>query len=168
MKQDEESQVEEVISKSQRKREMHALQALGKTLTEINASLLAKCELNSDLLEAINQYKQLPNRHEARRRQLKFIGKLMRNADAEIIEKVLTEDKQGVELQKRKFHQLEQTRDELLSGNNQALQQLIADFPDLDIQFVRQLIRQASREQLTNKPPAANRKLFKYLRSLDE
>ena len=157
---------EEFVSKSQRKREMLALQDLGKELTEINDKLLALCQLPSELLNAILEYKRLPNKHEARRRQMQFIGKLMRKTDTELIEKVLKLDHHNANLNKRLFKQLEILRDKLLSGSEATLQTLILDHPDLDIQYLRQLIRQTQKEHNQKKPPSSSKKLFQYLREL--
>lgn len=159
---------EEHISKSQRKREMLALQDLGKKLTEINAPLLAKCQLPSELLSAIEEYKRLPNKHEARRRQLQFIGKVMRSVDTSLIEKVLDQDQYNANLNKRLFSQIEELREKLLAGSEDTLQALILDHPTIDIQYLRQLIRQALKEQDHKKPPSSGKKLFQYLRELKQ
>ena len=159
---------DEPVSKSQRKREMLALQELGKRLTELNTSLLLKCELPDDLLRAIEEFQRLPNKHEARRRQLQFIGKLMRNTDTSLIEKVLNQDQHNANLNKRFFKQLEEFRERLLAGSEDALQQLILDHPSIDIQYLRQLIRQTQKEQDQKKPPSSAKKLFQYLRELKQ
>lgn len=159
---------EEFISKSQRKREMLALQDLGKELTEINDKLLSLCQLPDELLNAIQEYKRLPNKHEARRRQMQFIGKLMRKIDTELIEKVLRQDQQQANLDKRLFKQLEILRANLLSGSEETLQELILDHPDIDIQHLRQLIRQTQKEQDKNISSNAGKKLFHYLRELKQ
>ncbi len=159
---------EEFVSKSQRKREMLSLQDLGKKLTEINDQLLAKCQLSSELLSAIQEFKRLPNKHEARRRQLQFIGKLMRTIDTSLIEKVLDQSQHNANLNKRFFLQLEKLRDQLLAGSEEVLQELILDHSDLDIQYLRQLIRQTQKEQDKNKPPNSGKKLFQYLRELKQ
>jgi ribosome-associated protein len=159
---------EEFVSKSQRKREMLALQDLGKKLTEVNAPLLAKCQLPTELLSAIEEYKRLPNKHEARRRQLQFIGKVMRSVDTSLIEKVLERDQHNANLNKRFFTQLEDLREKLLAGSEEALQELILDHPTIDIQYLRQLIRQTLKEQDHKKPPSSGKKLFQYLRELKQ
>jgi ribosome-associated protein len=161
-----ESDEEGGVSKSQRKREMTALQDLGKTLTEMNAASLGKCKLPDDLLAAIAEFKRLPNKHEARRRQLQFIGKLMRQTDTTLIEQIIQQEQQQANHDRLLFHRLEMLREELLQGSEDALQGLILEHPDMDIQYIRQLIRQAKKEAETNKPPQASRKLFKYLRDL--
>ena len=159
---------EKFVSKSQRKREMLALQDLGKELTEVNNKLLALCQLPSELLNAIQEYKRLPNKHEARRRQMQFIGKIMRKTDTELIEKVLKRDQHNANLNKRFFKQLEILRDELLTGSEETLQTLILDHPDLDIQYLRQIIRQTQKEQDQNKLPNSSKKIFQYLRELKQ
>lgn len=159
---------EEFVSKSQRKREMLALQDLGKKLTEINDKLLAKCQLPAELAAAIQEYKRLPNKHEARRRQMQFIGKIMRNVDTALIENVLQQDQHNANLNKRKFKQLESLRDNLLAGSEETLQTLILDHSDIDIQYLRQLIRQTQKEQDQKKVPNSSKKLFQYLRELKQ
>lgn len=156
----------EVISKTQRKREVEALQDLGKQLTEINKTLLDKCQLPDQLLAAIVEFKRLPNKNEARRRHLQFIGKIMRTVDTTKIDRVLNQSQQLVEIEKRKYHQLEKMREDLIEGDNEILNKLITDFPDIDIQHVRQLIRKSQKELSQNKPPTASRKLFRYLREI--
>ena len=156
----------EVISKTQRKREVEALQDLGKKLTQINQGLLDKCQLPIPLLNAIIEHKRLPNKNEARRRHLQFIGKLMRSVDTTQIEKVLFHSKHNVEIEKKKFHNLEVIREELIAGNDETLNKIIADYPTLDIQRIRQFIRQSQKELSQNKAPTTSKKLFKYLREL--
>ena len=159
---------EEFVSKSQRKREMLALQDLGKKLTEINEKLLAKCQLPAELASAIKEYKRLPNKHEARRRQMQFIGKIMRATDTALIEQVLQHDQHNANLNKRLFKHLEVLRDKLLAGSEETLQTLILDHPEIDIQYLRQLIRQTQKEQDQKKPPTSGKKLFQYLRELKQ
>ena len=168
MHQDQDNETEESLSKSQRKRDMLALQALGKKLTEINRQLLSKCQLPAELQLAIEEFKRLPNKHEARRRQLQFIGKLMRTTDIAQIESVLNTDQQQANLNKRFFKELENLREQLLAGSEEALQMLIRDHPDIEIQHLRQLIRQAQKEQSQNKDPATSKKLFQYLRAIKQ
>lgn len=158
--------LDEEISKTQRKKEMLALQDLGKKLTKVPNSLLDKCKLPESLLHAINEFKRLPNKHGAKKRQLQFIGKVMRNVDVEWIKSVLDEDGQQALIEKSRFQRLEKIREQLLSGDQSMLDELIKQCPDLDIQHIRQLIRQVDKEAQGNKPPAASRKLFTYLRGL--
>lgn len=166
-----ESDLEENLepkSKSRIKREMLELQDLGEELTRLPQSLMDKCALPEELLHAIEEYKRLPNKRGARKRQLQFIGKRMRNVDVEAIRQVLEEQGQNVALEKRRFHNLELLRDQLVSGDKETLDTLINRCADLDIQLVRQLIRQAEKEAQLGKAPAASRKLFSFLRARPE
>ena len=157
---------EEPFSKTRRKKNMHALQDLGETLTTLPPALLDKCNLPAELLQAIAEYKRIPDRRGAKKRQLQFIGRVMRDIDAEPILQVLDEQGQQAELAKRRFQRLEEVREQLLAGDQGTLDELIRDYAGFDIQYARALIRQAQREQAENKPPAASRKLFAYLREI--
>jgi len=158
---------DELKSKTRVKKEMLALQDLGEKLTTLPASLLDKCQLSEELLRAINEYKRIPDKRGARKRQLQFIGRLMRDVDPGPIQQVLDEEGRQVEQEKRRFHRLEEIREQLLEGDLDVLDTLIRGNPGMDIQHVRQLIRQAGKETVENKPPAASRKLFAYLRELE-
>jgi ribosome-associated protein len=153
----------ENISKTQLKREMQELQDLGKALTNLSNKQLEDFPLDNDLREALGEYQRFKHR-EARRRQLQFIGKLMREADREGIQKALDLTNAGSEAAKQHFHKLEQWRDRLVSEGDNALQAVMEELPGLDRQQIRQLIRQARKEQENNKPPAASRKIFKLLK----
>ena len=92
----------------------------------------------------------------------------MRDVDVEPIQRVLDEESQQMELDKRRFQRLETIRDQLLAGDQSSLNELISKCPDLDIQYLRQLIRQSTKETKEGKPPAASRKIFTFLRELPE
>jgi len=153
------------ISKSQRKREAHALQALGESLVKLNKSALAQIPLPDGLRHAIEEAQRL-HQHGALKRQLQYIGKLMRQCDVEPIrtayEKVTNSFREDVE----HHHELELWRDRLLSDGDPALEQLLAEYPGVDRQHLRQLIRTAHMEAAKAKPPKAARELFRYLREL--
>lgn len=157
---------EEQPSKTRRKKNMHDLQDLGEKLTTLPPSLLEKCNLPPELQQAIDEYKRIPAKRGARKRQLQFIGRVMRDIDPRPILQVLDEQGQQAELEKRRFHRLEEIRDQLLTGDAAMLDELIRDHANLDIQYLRALIRQAQKERTEGKPPAAARKLFTYLREV--
>jgi ribosome-associated protein len=152
-------------SKSVHKRASEALQDLGELLTGCDAGTLEKCELPPELLAALQEYKRLPPKHGALRRQLQFIGKLMRKLDEETLARIHAQLNRNVDLEKKRFHQLEQLRERLLAGDKDALEALISAHPDAS-QPLRQLIRAAQKEAQQQKPPASSRKLFKLLREL--
>jgi len=158
----------DVPSKTQRKQEMHALQGIGKELAGLHKDKLAQLSLPENLADALAELKRL-TRHEARRRQLQYIGKLMRTVDAEPIQAKLDEWNDVTHAQAAKFHLVEQWRDRLLAGN-EALSDLAMEYAHADIQQIRTLIRNAHREAEAGKPPKSSRLLFKLLRAaiLDE
>ena len=153
------------VSKSQRKREAHALQALGESLVKLNKSALSQIPLSDDLRNAIEEAQHLSQRG-ALKRQLQYIGKLMRQSDVEPIrdayEKVTNSYREDVE----HHHQLEQWRDRLLTEGDAALEQLLIEHAELDRQHLRQLIRSAKQEAAKGKPPKTARELFRYLRQI--
>lgn len=157
---------DEPVSKTRRKKDMLELQDLGQKLTTVPQGLLKKCNLPEELLDAIEEYKRIPDRRGARKRQLQFIGRVMRDIDPEPILQVLDEQGEKAELEKRRFHRLEEIREQLLAGDQAILDQLIEKNPGMEIQHVRQLIRQATKEAADKKSPSASRKLFACLREL--
>ncbi|MEH6466813.1 MAG: ribosome biogenesis factor YjgA [Porticoccus sp.] len=153
---------EEPKSKSALKREMTALQKIGEDLVDLPASQLAKV-LMPDLLEdAIMVARRLKNR-EGKRRQLQYIGKIMRNIDSDAIKQRLDSFNHKSQESRQQLHRLEQWRDRLMTDGDQAIGELLKEYAELDRQHLRQLIRQAQKEASQNKPPAASRKIFKYL-----
>lgn len=150
-------------SKSQRKRDMHALQALGAELAELKASQLASIELPDELREAIAELERIRQR-EARRRQMQRIGRLMQQVDgATIAARLAAIKSQGI-LSVQRQQLIEQWRDQLLDNNSEALNRFIAEHPGVDIQHLRQLIRQGRKEQSQGKPATSARKLFRLIR----
>jgi ribosome-associated protein len=155
-------------SKSALKRRMLALQQLGETLVGLSEKQLGNIPVIDDrLLEAVREARTMRS-HSARRRHLQLIGKLMRDIDAEPIERAL----QAMDRQRQQdtdaFHHLEQLRDDVLEAGIQGTE-LVADrWPQVDRQQLRQLILQHQRESKGGKPPAARRKLFRLLRELEE
>ncbi len=148
-------------SKSQIKREMHELQALGKQLVELPSKQLVDIPLSEKIRDAIVAAKTL--KHGAIHRQLQFIGRLMQKEDEESIRSMLHKLQQPHKDEVKAFHQLEQWRDQLLLGDQDLLNELAIKFENFDRQHVRQLIRNAKKEQELSKPPKSARLLFKYL-----
>lgn len=152
------------ISKSQRKRDMLALQAMGARLVELSKAQLAKMPISGRLREAITEMKRLTS-HEAKRRQMQFIGRLMRSEEPEPIETALARI-ENVSIQAAKdLHEIENWRTQLLE-RKEALTEFICQFPNADIQRLRHLIRDADQEKKTTKPAGAGRALFRYLREI--
>ncbi|MDY6980581.1 MAG: ribosome biogenesis factor YjgA [Pseudomonadota bacterium] len=156
---------EEWISKSQRKRECHALQDLGSELVKLSRADLDKIPLDDELQQAINEARRIKQRG-ALKRQMQFIGKLIRQRDAEALQQAYDRVMHPFEEDIKHFHQLEKWRERLLNDGDAALEKLVEEQPDTDRQHVRQLIRSARNEQKQNKPPKAARELFQYLKAL--
>lgn len=159
---------EEWVSKTQVKREMEKLQALGAKLPTLNAEQLKKVPLSPELMSAVKEAQRLQQRSEATRRQLQYIGRLMRSEDAEAIQTAIERFEAGKQAHAQIFHKLERWRDRLILGDNSDLQAYLEQDADADIQHLRQLLRNAQKEAKLGKPPVASRKLFKYLRERAE
>ena len=157
-------QDEEKPSKTQRKRAMHELQALGARLVELNPDQLAAVALPEDLREAVEQARHI-TRHEARRRQLQYIGRLMRSVDPEAIrEKLKAWD--GVSAgETARLHRIERWRERLIEDDG-ALGALADAHPGIDTQRLRALVRNTREERNAGKPPRAYRELFRALREI--
>lgn len=154
-------------SKSQVKRELHALQELGERLTTLKPDVLAKLPLSDALQKALAEAPK-HKAHVARKRHIQYIGKLMREQDIEAIVSLIDQLDSSTREYNERFHALERWRDRLIEGGDAALESFVADYPDTDRQHLRGLIRHAQHEAAHNKPPAAARKVFKYIRELDE
>tara|TARA_R110002110_G_scaffold91264_2_gene237638 strand:+ start:262644 stop:263183 length:540 start_codon:yes stop_codon:yes gene_type:complete len=155
-------------SKSARKREMTALQALGESLVALPEKELERIPILDDrLVLAISEARQIRT-HSARRRHLQFIGKLMRDIDPEPIERAMAELHQSRQARSDAFHTLEKLRDDMLAAGPTGVELAMTQWPQADRQQLRQLLLQHQRELQRGKPPAASRKLFRYLRDLQD
>jgi ribosome-associated protein len=154
-------------SKSQLKREMTALQKLGEALVDAPRDRVKKVPMPEDVLEAILECQQISS-HEGRRRQLQFVGKKMRTLTEEetaIIQKTVDGWRGTSKSEAAALHAIERQRERLLADDN-ALTDLCAQQPTLNVQQLRTLIRNARKEQAENKPPKAYREIFQILKSL--
>lgn len=148
-------------SKTRRKQEMHALQDIGEQLVQLDLKRLTELDLPETLMAAILEAKQI-RKHGALRRQMQFIGKLMRNVDAAPIrEKFDFWSRMSLQRTAR-LHLLERWRDRILV-DEQALGELGQAYPAADLQQLRALVRNAQKERLANKPPKSFRALFQEL-----
>ncbi|MGO2132298.1 MAG: ribosome biogenesis factor YjgA [Halomonas sp.] len=163
MTQDDLSSADERPSKSQLKREMHALQALGEQLIAMKDSERSRFPLSDDLLRAIEETGRIKAR-EARRRHMQYVGKLMRREDLEGIQAVFDAMEREQLRRDNAFHRLEAWRDRLIEEGDAAIEPLLDDYPAIDRQALRQLIRNARNERDQQKPPTNARRLFKLLR----
>ena len=153
------------VSKTQRKKEMHELQALGAELVALAESQISGLQIPDDLREAVLEAKRIKS-HEARRRQLQYIGRLMRDVDPSPIRAQLDALIGHSAQEAARHRRLEALRDKLLA-DDEALTGYVAGHAGADLQALRTLIRNARREQKEGRPPRAFRELFRLLKSID-
>jgi ribosome-associated protein len=149
-------------SKSQKKRESTALQDLGVELVKLSKDRLSRMNLPERLYQELLEAQRL-SAHGAIRRQMQFIGKLMRDVDVEPIVEQLSAIRGESSAAKAEFHLLERWRERLLE-DDAALTEWLASHPEADAQQMRQLIRNARKEATEGKPPKSSRQLFRLLR----
>jgi len=153
---------DEIVSKTKRKQEMHALQALGAALVALPESQLGDLSLESRLYEAVLAAKRIRS-HEAKRRQIQYIGRLMREVDAEPIRERLATIEGHSAQATAQHRRLEAWRERLLA-DDEALTEFAAAFPGADLQALRALLRNAKKEAKEGKPPRAYREVFRFLK----
>jgi len=151
-------------SKTKIKKQMHELRDLGAELTELGKDQLAQLDLPETLRDAIREMKNI-NKFGAQRRQMQYIGKLMREVDTAPILAKLDAWKGTSQQHVAYMHQLERWRDRLLESDG-ALTELLAAHPQADAQHLRTLIRNAKKEIAANKPPRNFREIFQVLREI--
>lgn len=156
----------ELPSKSQRKRDMDALQDIGAALVELNDQQLASVEMPENLRDAVTEARRLRT-HEARRRQMQYIGKLMRHIDPAPIRAKIDGWRSASTQHTAQLHHIERWRDRLLAEPD-ALALFVADHPGADTQQLRTLIRNTEFERAHGKPPKSFRALFQMIRELVE
>lgn len=154
-------------NKTALKREMVALQKLADRLLTFSEQRLEPLGLSERTTLALAEGRRI-KALDARRRQQRFLAKLLSKEDLEPVERFLDEIDGKNAAGNRHFHELEQWRDRLIDEGDGALEELLEEQPEADRQQLRQLIRAAKREREQGKPPAAARKLFKFLRGLFE
>lgn len=154
------------VSKTEMKEDMSALQALGEELVGLKPSSLDKFPISDDLRQAIDNAQRFKN--EAKRRQLQYIGKLMRQIDPAPIQAELDKLRNKHSQATAELHKLEQMRDRIVTDVDPAIENVMELYPDADRQRLRQLARQAQKEKASNKPPKASREIFQILKELKE
>ncbi|MGL5633123.1 MAG: ribosome biogenesis factor YjgA [Azovibrio sp.] len=152
-------------SKTQVKQAMLELQELGESLVALSKDQLKRMGLDEDILEATLAYQRF-TKFEAKRRQLQYIGKLMRNIDPEPIRQALAAIRGESSEEIAKLHRLERLRTRLLE-NEAVANEIAQTYPQAELTRIRQLRRAILKEQAENKPPKNFRELFQYLKELE-
>jgi ribosome-associated protein len=153
---------EEGPSKTKRKQEMNALQKIGAEIVTLKKSQIEQLNLPEQLLDAVLEARRLTS-HEAIRRQMQFIGKIMRGVDAEPIQQQLDAWNGVNDQETARLHHIENWRKRLLADDT-ALSEFLSAYPGCDAQQLRTLIRNTRKEQAANRQPANYRALFRWLR----
>ena len=159
-------QEDEWVSKTQMKKQMNDLQALGMELTKLSSDTLKKIGLDEELFEAIVTYKKITS-NSALKRQAQFIGRLMRDTDPAPIEAYLAKLRGDNTVHNAFLQRVEQARTRLLADDG-SITQFMADFPQADAGKLRTLIRNTKKEQEQNKPPKNFRALFQEIKAVME
>ena len=154
-------------SKTQRKKDSLALQSLAEQLCELSTDTLKRMQTPEGLFAAIRETQRI-HAHEGRRRQLQYLGKLMRTLSDDEVEHL----RRGFDLATRqsredtqRLHALEQWRERLLDDDD-VVTHWVAQYPLTDVQALRQLIRAARKERSTERPQKAFRELFQLLKTV--
>jgi ribosome-associated protein len=156
-------------SKTRRKEASHELQTLGAALVELSDARLVSLGLAEPLLDAIAAYRRIRT-HEARRRQMQLIGKLMRSADVEPLRQAVDELELGRAQDSLALHQAERWRAELIADDDAATR-FATDHPSVDTQRLRALVRSARKDAALapeQRSGRAFRELFQFIRGQDE
>lgn len=147
-------------SKTRMKQVSHELQALGEAVVELPDSRIDGLAISERLLDAIRQYKKTRT-HEGRRRQMQYIGKLMRGDDVEPIRQAVTDLQLGRAKDSLALHESERWRAELIADDD-ALTRWISDHPTTDLQQLRSLVR-AARKDAAQEPEKRSGRAFRDL-----
>lgn len=161
------SDTEQLKSKSQVKREMTELQKLGERLLDLTQEHLETLT-DQTLKEAVVAARKI-KKNSAKKRQLKFIGKLMRNTDLKAVSRLLDQFDNRSRQSVRHFHKMERWRAGLIANDDRVIQEIFLEYPHADRQHLRHLVRHAINETVSQSDNSVHsRKLFRYLRELAE
>jgi ribosome-associated protein len=153
---------DEIPSKTKKKHEMHELQKLGAALVDLSGAHFGNLALPEDLAQAVREARRMTG-HEAKRRQMQYIGRLMREIDPEPIRAQLAAVEGGSAQERARHQRLEHWRLRLMEDDD-ALTEFASEHPVADLQNLRALLRNARKEQKEGKPPRAFRELFRAIR----
>ena len=153
-------------SKTVLKQQSHDLQALGVAISELSAERLAAIELPERLRDAIEEFRRTRS-HEGRRRQMQYVGKLMRGADQDALREAVAAATVGSAKETLRLHEAERWRAELIA-EDEAMTRWLHEYPDTDSQQLRSLVRAARRDAKDLAPearqPRSHRELFQFIK----
>jgi ribosome-associated protein len=164
----EEEAADERPSKTQLKQQSHALQDLGRALAELSPQAFKTIEMPEVLRDAIELYRRT-TAHEGKRRQLQYVGKLMRNADEDALRQAVAAATLGTAENALALHEAERWRAELIASDD-AMTRWLHEHPETDTQQLRSLVRQARKDAAglvaEDRQPKSFRELFQYIKPM--
>jgi len=152
-------------SRTQKKNEARALQKLGEKLVALSSEQLDNIDISYDLRNAVIVAGKTKS-HGARRRQLQYIGTIMRDIDPEPIRNALENIRFGDYQKILAFKKIEKWRDELKKGNRVLIEEILNNYPDAERQRLTQLARNARNEYEAGKSVKSSKILFRYLNQI--
>jgi ribosome-associated protein len=155
---------EELQSKSEIKREMHRLQDFGLVIVKMSKHQRSRLPLTEELKHAMVLADKITNKHEALRRHIRHIAKILSETDLEPIKHAMEVMANKHQQESVKFEKLEQMRDDLIAQGNDTIEAVLAKFETMERQKLRQLIRNAKKEHSAEKIGKHYRDLFTYLK----
>ena len=150
-------------SRSQLKRESAAVQELGEELCKLPGQVLKDLGVDEDLREAIIVWQKTAS-HEGKRRQMQYVGRLMRNVDTRRLFLAWQKFKADGAAAAKDLHEIEELRQRLLDDAPGVWSEVFSKFPDIDRHELEHLVKEAKEEQKAGKPPRAFRAVFRFLR----
>lgn len=153
-----------IISKTEQKKDSKRIQSIGKKISELSIKDIKTFEFPVNIYEATIDLKNLKS-NSAKKRQVQYLGKLLREIDLSNVMLVLEQLKVGSQKEIQKNHIVENWRERLLNQNN-SVTQFLNEYPDADRQLLRQTIKNAKKEKKDSSPPRSSRKLFKIIKNL--
>jgi ribosome-associated protein len=155
----------EKVSRTQKKKAAEGLQEMGEQLVDLDDAQLGALDLPNDLKEAVAAAKKIKS-HGARRRQLQYIGRLMRDYDTNVVQEALEKIEARGDRERRRFKRVERWRDELVAGDDKRLHWLVENFTPIDQQQIHHLVDCARGLTSQINAKEAARKLFRLLSRL--
>ena len=150
------------VSKTRRKAQMHALQDLGEALVALDPGRLRQLDLPERLVDAVTEARSI-RAHEGRRRQMQFIGKLMRDIDPDPVREAIERFTTGAPSDRVEFAAAERWREDMLR-DDEAVARFVAEHPAADAATFAALVREARSERARGGPPHRYRELFRKIR----
>jgi len=156
---------EELKSKTEIKREMYQLQDFAQKLIEMSKHQRSKLPLSEELKADMVLADKIRNKHEALRRHIRHVAKVMSEMDLAPIHHAIDVMNNKHQQETAKFIRLEKMRDDLIEQGGDKIEALLVEFTTMERQKLRQLVRQAGKEAKAEKPAKYFKELFAYLKT---